>query len=106
VSLKGTGEAEFAKLTGAEPAGYGLQLQALENLVRAHVTVHPAVMVSFSTPEAISHLRRRLREIREDFEDFEVEELALYGKVEERLMKAGISYNAAYEPKGIPPVQV
>jgi uncharacterized Fe-S cluster-containing radical SAM superfamily protein len=106
VSLKGTCEAEFAKLTGAEPAGYGLQLQALENLARAHVAVHPAVMVSFSSPEAINALRRRLREIHVDFEDFEVEELALYGNVEERLTKAGISYDRAYEPEGIPPEQV
>jgi uncharacterized Fe-S cluster-containing radical SAM superfamily protein len=106
VSLKGVGEAEFARLTGADPAGYGLQIQALENLVRARVTVHPAVMISFSNPEAIRALRRRLREIHEDFEDFEVEELALYGKVEEHLIKAGVSYNTAYKPERIPPEQV
>jgi hypothetical protein len=35
-----------------------------------------------------------------------VEELALYGKVEERLMKAGVSYNTAHEPRCIPPEQV
>jgi uncharacterized Fe-S cluster-containing radical SAM superfamily protein len=106
VSLKGASEAEFAKLTGAAPAAYGLQIQALENLVRAHVSAHPAVMVSFSSPEAISDLRRRLRQIHDDFEDFEVEELALYGKVEERLLKAGLLYDKAYVPKNIPPEQV
>jgi uncharacterized Fe-S cluster-containing radical SAM superfamily protein len=106
VSLKGASEAEFAKLTGAEPAAYGLQFQALENLVRAHVTVHPAVMVSFSSRENIRVLRKRLTEIHEDFEDFEVEEVALYGKVEERLMKAGLFYDNSYIPENIPPEQV
>ena len=62
------------------------------------MTTHPAVMVSFSSPENIKDLKRRLREIRQNFEDFEVEELALYGLVEKRLMRAGLSYNKAYEP--------
>ena len=48
VSLKGTNEEEFSALTGAEPMGFGLQIKGLENLVRAGVRVHPAVMVSFS----------------------------------------------------------
>jgi len=34
VSLKGTNEAEFSRLTGAEPAGFRLQLKAIENLWR------------------------------------------------------------------------
>jgi len=106
VSLKGTSEAEFARLTGAVPAAYGLQIQALENLVRAHVAVHPAVMVSFSSRENIRVLRRRLREIQEDFEQFEVEEVALYGKVAERLMKADLFYDKTYIPENIPPEQV
>lgn len=79
---------------------------ALENLARFNVTTHPAVMISFSSPENIKAFRRRLREIHEDFEDFEVEEIVLYGTVEERLMKAGLSYNTSYEPECIPPGQV
>ena len=79
---------------------------ALENLARFNVTTHPAVMVSFSSPEDIKTLRKRLREIHEDFEDIEVEELVLYGTVEERLMGARLSYNTAYEPECIPPEQV
>jgi hypothetical protein len=63
-------------------------------------------MVSFSSPESIKALRMRLKEIDEDFEDFEVEELALYGKVEERLLKAGPKYDTAYEPTRIPKEQV
>jgi hypothetical protein len=34
------------------------------------------------------------------------EELALYGKVEERLLKAGLKYDTAYEPTRIPKEQV
>lgn len=93
VSMKGTNEAEFTRLTGAKAAGFELQIHALENLVRYNVAAHPAVMVSFSSYENIEAFRMRLREIKEDFKDFEVEELALYGKVEERLIKAGISFD-------------
>jgi uncharacterized Fe-S cluster-containing radical SAM superfamily protein len=92
VSMKGASKAEFTRLTGAEPTGFELQIQALENLIRFNVNVHPAVMVSFSSPENIKALRTRLKEIDEDFKEFEVEEIALYGKVEERLMKEGLRY--------------
>jgi hypothetical protein len=50
--------------------------------------------------------RARLSEIDEDFEGFEVEDLVLYGNVEERLMKAGLVYDMAHEPPCIPPEQV
>ena len=92
VSMKGASEAEFTRLTGAEPAGFGLQIRALENMARFKVTGHPAIMVSFSSPDNIKALRRRLKQIDEDFEHFEVQELMLYGKVEERLLKAGLMW--------------
>ena len=63
-------------------------------------------MISFSSPENIKDLKRRLSKIHIDFEDFEVEELVLYGTVEERLIKAGLFYNSAYEPECIPVRQV
>jgi uncharacterized Fe-S cluster-containing radical SAM superfamily protein len=68
-----------------------LQLAALENLVRFNVSAHPAVMVSFSTPENIKAFNKRLSQIHENFEDFELEELVLYPTVEERLLKADLS---------------
>jgi uncharacterized Fe-S cluster-containing radical SAM superfamily protein len=91
VSIKGTHEAEFSRLTGAEPEGFGLQLKALENLCRANVKVHPALMGSFSTFESIRELRRRLSQIDRALEDIEIEELVLYGDVEKRLQQAGIA---------------
>lgn len=106
VSVKGTQGAEFSRLTGAASSGFGLQLNALENLARFDVTAHPAVMISFSSPENIKDFRMRLGTIKEQFKDFEVEELVLYATVEKRLKKAGILYNTAYEPDCIPPEQV
>ena len=88
VSLKGTNEEEFSALTGADSTGFGLQIKALENLYRAGVQVHPSVMVSFSPFDNVNALRKRLGKINPGFEDFEVEELLLYGDVEDRLRKA------------------
>jgi uncharacterized Fe-S cluster-containing radical SAM superfamily protein len=106
VSLKGTCEEEFSRLTGADPGGFALQLRALENLAAAGVEAHPAVMVSFSPAENVRLLRRRLARISPDFEDFEAEELALWGGVEERLRKAGLSGAPAHDPRRLPPDQV
>ncbi len=106
VSLKGTCEREFSKLTGALPLGFDLQLNALETLVRHKVECHPACMVSFSLPENIGSLKKKLREIDPQFEDFETEELILYPHVEERLRKLNVPYYAAYEPDRIPPEQI
>lgn len=106
VSLKGTNEDEFSKLTGAVPEGFGLQLKALENLISHKVTCHPACMISFSPPENIKALRKRLKNIHPKFEDFEVEELICYPHVEERLKKLNITYHTAYRPDNIPPAQI
>jgi uncharacterized Fe-S cluster-containing radical SAM superfamily protein len=90
VSLKGCNEEEFLKLTGAHPRGFALQLKALENLSRAGVNVQPAVMVSFSPAGAVEALRARLGKIDRAFQDIEVEEVAFWGDVEQRLIKANI----------------
>jgi uncharacterized Fe-S cluster-containing radical SAM superfamily protein len=106
ISLKGCDEAEFSALTGALPQGFELQLQALANLCRTGVNVHPAVMVSFSPSAKVRLLRKKLGAIRREFEHIEIEELVLYGDVEKRLRKAGIEYRSAYSPSGIPSDQV
>ncbi len=95
VSIKGTNEEEFSKLTGAEPQGFRLQLKALENLRRKAVKTHPAVMTSFSAPDNIDALRRQLFQIDPEFKDVEIEELTLYGDVEKRLQQASISYRTS-----------
>lgn len=106
VSLKGTCEEEFSKLTGALPEGFVLQIKALENLIRHKVNVHPACMISFSPPEYIKALRKRLKTIHHAFEDFEVEELILYPHVEDRLKRLNIPYCTAYKPDNIPANQI
>jgi uncharacterized Fe-S cluster-containing radical SAM superfamily protein len=90
VSLKGCDQKEFSALTGAIAEGFQLQLQALENLARFGVKVHPALMISFSSPQAIETIKKRLGNIRRDFADIEIEELILYGDLEKRLIKANL----------------
>jgi uncharacterized Fe-S cluster-containing radical SAM superfamily protein len=106
VSLKGTCREEFSRLTGALPEGFDLQIKALEHLARQGVKCHPACMASFSPPENIRALGRRLKAIHGDFEDFEREELILYPHVEERLKRLGIPYHTAHRPDNIPSAQI
>lgn len=106
VSLKGTREEEFSRLTGAAPEGFALQLKALDNLLRYKVKVHPACMISFSPPENIRELKKRLKSIHPSFEDFEVEELILYPGIEERLKKKDIGFFTAYTPQRVPKEEV
>ncbi len=106
VSLKGTNEEEFSRLTGAIPEGFGLQLRAIEHLWRHGVEVQPAAMVSFSPPENVEALRRRLAAIAPTLASLEIEELILYGDVAERLKRFGLAYRSAYTPKGVPREQI
>lgn len=103
VSLKGTNEEEFAKLTGSVPEGFGLQLQALKNLRDAGVRYHPAVMVSFSPQENCRKLKDRLGAIEPRLAgELEIEELILYPHVVKRLKRLGLSWNEAHAPDRVP----
>jgi len=106
VSLKGTCEEEFSRLTGSVAEGFQLQLKALEFLKDCGVRVHPASMISFSPRENIASLKKRLRAIDPAFEDFEIEELILYPAVEERLKKMKLRYFTAHRPDRIPAEQI
>lgn len=44
VALKGTTPEEFSKLTGVKPEFFNLPLKALENLTKAGVSCHPALI--------------------------------------------------------------
>jgi len=104
VSLKGTCEEDFTKLTGAQ--GFQLQLKALEYLTKYRVNVHPACMISFSSPENITALRKKLNAINTAFENFELEELILYPSVEKRLNKLKANYTTGHRPESIPTEQI
>jgi len=106
VSLKGCTPEEFARLTGAVPEGFALQLKALEHLLSAGVDCHAAVMVSFSPVESRERLRQRLSAIHRTFGDFEPEELILYPAVTARLTKRGLSYYSGHIPHRWPTEQV
>ncbi|TET47752.1 radical SAM protein [candidate division TA06 bacterium] len=91
VSLKGTTADEFHTLTGARREAFGLQLDALSNLISNGVSCHPAVMSSFSSGENLLRLEEKLREIHRGLpKALEEETLILYPHVAKRLKKAGI----------------
>ncbi len=99
VSLKGTDGEEFSRLTGARPEAFRQQLMALQNLLVAGVSCHPAVMTSFSPSEKVVRLREKLRAISPDLEsNLEVETIILYPHVIKRLRAAGLKPHEAYHP--------
>ena len=98
VSLKGASEEEFSILTGALPTGFSRQLKALEHLLAQGVSVHPALMVSFSTRESIGRLREEMRRIDPSLErELEEEYVLPYPHVVERLKEAGLKPTQAYD---------
>lgn len=103
VSLKGCNEEEFALLTGADPKGFQLQLAALNHLVQAGVSVHPAVMSSFSRKETLDHLYSTIWKINPRMHsEIEREEVILYPHVAEKLRQANLKYYSAHTPNRPP----
>jgi uncharacterized Fe-S cluster-containing radical SAM superfamily protein len=102
VSLKGCDEKEFATLTDAKLDGFRLQLRSLENLVKAGVECHPAVMTSFSQENSLKHLIQELRGINQKLADnLEIEELILYPSVKKKIQKHELKWFRAYTPSGM-----
>jgi len=92
VSLKGACPEDFSRLTKAKSEGFEYPFKALEYLLKEGVDCFPAVMANFSSQEKLKRLRRRLKEICPDFEDFEEEELILFPFVSEHIQKAGLHF--------------
>jgi uncharacterized Fe-S cluster-containing radical SAM superfamily protein len=100
VSLKGCNEEEFSRLTGADPKGFHLQIAALRNLVKAGVSVHPAVMLSFSGREATDQLYHTIWKIDPRLHsEIEKEEVILYPHVLEKLKRANLHYHSGHIPE-------
>jgi len=103
ISLKGSCENEFARLTGAGGGAFRFQVDALRNLRDAGVSCHPAVMSSFSTQDSLRQLHELISTIdRKLAEDLEVEELIRYPRVERRLQKFGLTPYVSHDPNNVP----
>lgn len=103
VSLKGTTHEEFSQLTGATPASFDLQLDALRNLVVHGVRCSAAVMLSFSPKRNFENLKARIEKISSQLSaSIEEEYIFLYPHVVVRLKRAGLKPLVAFTPNGIP----
>lgn len=103
ISLKGSCENDFAKLTGARGDGFKFQVDALRNLRDAGVSCHPAVMSSFSTQDGLRQLQELISTIDQRLVDnLEVEELIRYPRVERRLQKFGLTPCVSHDPNNVP----
>lgn len=101
VSLKGCNEEEFTMLTDAKHEGFRLQLKALENLVKAGVECHPAVMTSFSQEKSLEQFIQQLRSISKKLGDsLETEELILYPSVRRKILRNRLKWFRAFTPNG------
>jgi uncharacterized Fe-S cluster-containing radical SAM superfamily protein len=89
VSLKGTNQKEFSKLTGAKPEFFDLQLKALENLKKANVSFHPALIEL--AKEDLNGLIKKIKAIDQNLK-LEIEPLILYPKIERNLKKLNLDF--------------
>ena len=86
VSIKGTHEEEYVKLTGAMSESYNLPYKALEHLIEAGVSCNACLSISFSKPEDIRKAELRLAKIRPGIlKSLEKEHITLFPKVFKRL---------------------
>uniref|UniRef100_A0A7C6A8T1 Radical SAM protein n=1 Tax=candidate division WOR-3 bacterium TaxID=2052148 RepID=A0A7C6A8T1_UNCW3 len=103
VSLKGTTNEEFGKLTEANPFGFDWQIQGLANLVKYNVRCHPAVMLSFSPKSNLERLKNRLKKIKPKLSEMiEEEYIFLYPHVVKKLKQKGLKPLLAFSPNNIP----
>lgn len=89
VSLKGSNEEEFTRLTGANAESFDLQLNALRNLINASVSCH-AALIEIAKAD-LRGLKAKLKAIDTKLEDIEIEPLIAYPAVKVRLAKARLS---------------
>ncbi|MEM0021002.1 MAG: radical SAM protein [Fervidicoccaceae archaeon] len=99
VSIKGCNDEDFEVLTGARRDFFRYQLQALKNLRDSNVSVHPAIMISFSKKEECERLKDLIYEIDEAFiGNIEEEIVILYPHVRELLRVKGLRPRIYTEP--------
>jgi len=95
VSIKGTSQEEYHKLTDAIPESYEYPFKALKHLIDAGVSCNACVMVSFSNNEGIRNIERKLFELHPGLlKSLEKERITPFPKVTERLAKNGLKPNS------------
>ena len=95
VSIKGTSQEEYHKLTDAIPESYEYPFKALKHLIDAGVSCNACVMVSFSNNEGIQNVERKLFELHPGLlKSLEKERITPFPKVAERLAKNGLKPNS------------
>ncbi|MEM3926590.1 MAG: radical SAM protein [Desulfurococcaceae archaeon] len=107
VSFKGCIPEEFEMLSGADRSFYQYQFDALANLLeygfKPCEEFYPAVMLSFSEPEAYSNYKRRLAKIHPSLaECIDEEYVILYPHVKYLLRMNNLRPRIAYSPEGVP----
>ena len=94
VSIKGASKEEFHRLTGARREAYDLAYQALGHLIDCDVSCNACLMASFSDPEGIRSVQKRLATITPGIlRSLEIERIKQFPKVRQRLHKYGLKAN-------------
>ena len=95
VSIKGTSQEEYHKLTDAIPESYELPFRALKHLIDAGVSCNACVMISFSNEDGIRKVERKLFETHPGLlKSLEKERITPFPKVAQRLAKNGLKPNS------------
>jgi len=95
VSIKGTSQQEYHRLTDALPESYELPFKALKHLIDAGVSCNACVMISFSDEAGIQAVEKKLFETHPGLlKSLEKEHITLFPKVAKRLSKNGLKPNS------------
>lgn len=94
VSIKGSCEEEYVRLTGAMSKSYSLPYKALDYLIKEGVSCNACLSISFSSPDNIKKAEKRLSDIRPGLlKSLEKEHITLFPKVYKRLNKLDMMPN-------------
>ena len=95
VSIKGTSQQEYHRLTDALPESYELPFKALKHLIDTGVSCNACVMVSFSDEAGIQAVEKKLFETHPGLlKSLEKEHITPFPKVAKRLSKNGLKPNS------------
>ena len=95
VSIKGTSQEEYHKLTDAIPESYELPFKGLKYLIDVGVSCNACVMVSFSDDKGIKRVEEKLYGVHPGLlKSLEKEHITPFPKVSQRLAKNGLKPNS------------